>query len=367
MILKKNGANCILGSGSYGTVFQANLIFSDNEEMHVAVKFPTCLLNSNYIQISANGQVSNSSPGDLKRYSKELELFNKEIDTLLILRKGKAFLPLTQPNQIIRSSQFSRAFSEEHRLIDNHKGHEFIHRILDSNEGIFPCLISEFCHGNLLQVNDYLKGSSLIQTNNLFTEDLGHWMNAVYEIYQGTSYMHSMGISHNDIKPDNIFFLIKSVSPLVITYRISDFGLCSDNTPLDVPRGTELYMSPETLSAYNNSDRSTPLLPFANDAYSFGFTCLELLFMSSTYSIDSSTSTSNTQNFIDKISKKMSISDTLYSIDTITKLMEYDGGNDACNVLFNLLIGLCVLTPNERLQVFDQHLSTFFTRVNHHN
>ena len=354
VILKDpDGTDHILGSGGYGTVYQAKLYYdydTHSEGMQVAVKFPTYLLNSNYIRISETGEVLTDSTRKLIQDDEKLKLFYKEINTLLILRKGNAFLPLTAPNQHIRSSMLSRAFIEEDRLISMHTGHEFIHRILDLNKSILPCLISEFCHGDLLQVNGILKGKGLIQHDNLYTEYSGHWMNAVYEIYQGISYMHSIGISHNDIKPDNIFFLIQRECPLEITYRISDFGLCSDNTPLDEPRGTVLYMSPETREEYVNRDTSSHPLPFSNDAYTLGFTCLELLFMSSSYLKDSTTSTLNTQNFIDGISKET----------------RYTWGDDTCNILFNLLTGLCVLPPNERLQVFEQQLSIFFTKMNHH-
>ena len=112
-------------------------------------------------------------------------------------------------------------------------------------------------------------------------EDKDIWERAVYEIYFGITYMHSLRISHNDIKPDNIFFKVLCKDPLKITYRISDFGYCGDDEKTDKLRGTQEYLSPELEQIQNKkqtkASKINPSNPFSNDAYAMALTCLELL------------------------------------------------------------------------------------------
>lgn len=73
------------------------------------------------------------------------------------------------------------------------------------------------------------------------------------QILRGINYVHKMGISHRDLKPDNI--LIMSDDPIVV--KISDFGLAkiSDNsTFMKTFCGTLAYVAPEIITGkYGNS------------------------------------------------------------------------------------------------------------------
>ena len=88
--------------------------------------------------------------------------------------------------------------------------------------------------------------------------------------------MHSMDISHNDIKPDNIFFKLTYENPLTITYRISDFGFCSNSQQTNKLRGTRDYFSPE-LQVVDSGHSGATSIPFSNDAYALAFTCVLVL------------------------------------------------------------------------------------------
>lgn len=70
------------------------------------------------------------------------------------------------------------------------------------------------------------------------------------QVLHGIEYIHSMGISHRDLKPDNI--LISQMNPMQI--KISDFGLAkmiqNENTFLKTFCGTMLYLAPEVFPAY---------------------------------------------------------------------------------------------------------------------
>lgn len=76
------------------------------------------------------------------------------------------------------------------------------------------------------------------------------------QILRGIHYVHKLGISHRDLKPDNI--LIMSDDPIIV--KISDFGLAkiSDNsTFMKTFCGTLAYVAPEIITGkYGNSQMS---------------------------------------------------------------------------------------------------------------
>lgn len=350
------GNNIILGQGGYGTAYQAKLGFDKRDAMNVVVKFPTFLIELQYITISESGKLQISADQTiLKKIDKEkLSIFYNEIDNILKLRKGETFLRLKTPNATIRSSVLSTAFKEEQQLITDFKGHEFIHRILDMNEGILPCLISEYCDGDLFKINHVLKEKGLLgSSNNIYCANNNciseAWEKAIYEIYQGISYMHSVGMAHNDIKPDNIFFIIRNINPLEITYRVSDFGLCSDNKPLLQARGTKLYMSTEMQIRFQiaagTEHYTGKIFPFFNDAYSMGLTCLELLFMSSDSNHDNSQSTADVYRYI---------------IGCFQRNPHPSSYNSPQSSLTEMLLGLCLCQVETRYKIFKDGLSKYF-------
>lgn len=73
------------------------------------------------------------------------------------------------------------------------------------------------------------------------------------QILQGISYVHSQGISHRDLKPDNI--LIAQDDPILV--KITDFGLAkiSDNfSAMKTFCGTLAYVAPEIITGKEKSD-----------------------------------------------------------------------------------------------------------------
>lgn len=119
-------------------------------------------------------------------------------------------------------------------------------------------------HPNIVEYVGYFEDSSHIYVVMEFIEygDLNNYLNihgpmpepltkiAVTQVLHGLKYIHNKGISHRDLKPDNI--LIASEDPFVV--KISDFGLAkmvnNEETFLKTFCGTMLYLAPEVFPSY---------------------------------------------------------------------------------------------------------------------
>lgn len=75
------------------------------------------------------------------------------------------------------------------------------------------------------------------------------------QVLEAVKYIHGMGISHRDLKPDNI--LIEQDDPVMV--KITDFGLAKiqgNGTFMKTFCGTLAYVAPEVISGKNSEDKS---------------------------------------------------------------------------------------------------------------
>jgi len=122
--------------------------------------------------------------------------------------------------------------------------------------------------GRSFLVMEYFDGESLgAAIRSWRTGDLRNQLLIARQIAQGLAYVHSKGIIHRDVKPDNIW--IDSTGKV----KIIDFGVAKTDefsiTGAGFTLGTPYYMAPEQV----RGDKPTVLV----DIYSFGVLLFELV------------------------------------------------------------------------------------------
>lgn len=116
-----------------------------------------------------------------------------------------------------------------------------------------PAIVLEFIDGEDLQVGSY----------SINQEYLG----IIWQISCGLSDIHSQGIVHRDIKPNNIKIDNEGI------VKILDFGLSRNDSEAETKSiiGTPIFMAPELWG------NKTIAFDSSIDVYAFGVTCLALL------------------------------------------------------------------------------------------
>jgi len=130
--------------------------------------------------------------------------------------------------------------------------------------------IMKLCrHPNVVRLLDHFENSEYIflVMEYLSGGDLGNYLNKknfkfsekqaadiMYQIANGLNYLHSYGVLHRDLKPDNIMISKDDEKPII---KIMDFGLSKILTPLEKVTdgfGTLSFVAPEVLvrQPYNN-------------------------------------------------------------------------------------------------------------------
>lgn len=150
----------------------------------------------------------------------------------------------------------------------------FTHEIRSAALMVHPNLIHAVeageDHGRLFFVMEYVKGQSLKQLQNTSTlPSVAELIQIMGDIASALDYgVRKFGLTHGDIKPDNIMVTNQGVG------KLADFGLAQTKTDTRREAGifvTPLYAAPETVMGQVN-----PGSPLA-DIYSFGCTMFHLL------------------------------------------------------------------------------------------
>lgn len=165
--------------------------------------------------------------------------------------------------KIIPRRQFKRPeqckqFEMEVRIFQslNHPGIPALTDILSDSINYY--LIMQLCPNGSLHQLIFKKGK--LEEN--------HVKILFYQILQIISFIHSRGIVHHDIKPENILFS-NEMYPQIIDFGFSCFP--DKNQELCSACGSNAYVSPESLSG-------APYNGFKNDIWSLGIVLYVMLF-----------------------------------------------------------------------------------------
>lgn len=170
-------------------------------------------------------------------------------------RVGDVAIKMMHPN-LASDPQFSSRFIQEASL-GTTLAHPNIARVRHVNSDPLA-LVMEYIEGKEL--------SSVVPSTGL---TLSGVVNILRPIASALDYLHSNGIIHRDIKPDNI--KVKSDStPILLDFGIAkDISNVSNMTKTNMAMGTEIYMAPEQLNAKSVGP--------ASDQYALSMVAYQLL------------------------------------------------------------------------------------------
>lgn len=120
-------------------------------------------------------------------------------------------------------------------------------------------------------VTSFIPGKDLTRfiRQNMNTIPAANLRDLLKSALESLVYLHSRGIAHRDIKPDNLF--VDALGHVIfLDLGLSCFAQQSPNTApkCDALAGTQCYMSPEMLAAHTQNDASKDdEMVFANDVY----------------------------------------------------------------------------------------------------
>jgi serine/threonine protein kinase len=131
--------------------------------------------------------------------------------------------------------------------------------------------LEKYCY----EICDYAEGGDLFTVEDFRDEYTPQFIEKtiVPEIYKGIRRLHQAKIYHCDLKPQNVFFLDRNRTDIVIgdygsakAYELESLNTARKSTLI---KGTEAYLAPE---------QGIGIISGSNDYYSFGIILLHLLY-----------------------------------------------------------------------------------------
>lgn len=154
---------------------------------------------------------------------------------------GKVYKGYDRSNQLVAIKEIPKSKLEEHPYIAEAFQSElstqkkatatklpyFVELRDNFSTEDYEYVVLEFCDGGTL--TDYYKKNKLT---------IDQILEIIYQVSIGVEYLHRIGITHRDLKLDNILKHGKH-------YKIADFGFATEKSVLATCLGTGYYMSPE--------------------------------------------------------------------------------------------------------------------------
>ncbi|EGR30991.1 protein kinase domain protein [Ichthyophthirius multifiliis] len=185
-------------------------------------------------------------------------------------------------------------------------------------------------------VSEYYSGGSI--ENIIYNSNYNQTKQIIKQILSGLDYLHSFGIMHRDLKPDNIMFKQKDSLELAIV----DFGLSQiiDQKCYNQKCGTPGYVAPEVI---NFDTKSQQLYGVQCDIFSIGIIFYKLLTQKKLFQ-------GKTHQEILESNKKCDFAQQLQELSENTTKTAY-----------NLLKSMLEINPNQRICAKQALNSPFFT------
>lgn len=164
-------------------------------------------------------------------------------------------------DDVTNKEEFYERFSYEIQIAATVNNHYNIVQILNFGKfGDQPYMVTEYINGQTLR--DLLNSRKIL--------DLKESCLYIMQILDALTELHSLGIVHRDIKPQNVYVLFSDI------VKVSDFGVsrfvAKSNSKISDSRfiiGTPQYLAPEIIS--------TGKVSYQGDIYAVGITFFELI------------------------------------------------------------------------------------------
>jgi serine/threonine protein kinase len=218
---------------------------------------------------SGSGSGSSSKKGKCESPNSKLSGFQNEKIHI------KEFIKLYIFVKLLGCGAFGTVNLMQNRLTEMHYAVKFIEKtdphtddktlneiklgmILDSP---FICKVHCYAEDNqhFYIIMDYIEGMDLCdfirKYPTFFIQNHQSFWVVVKSILRGLAYLHSKGIAHMDIKPENVFLLFDNEGN-IFDVKLIDLGLSMVVNDADTKcfRGTDIYMAPEFFHTFSNID-----------------------------------------------------------------------------------------------------------------
>ena len=179
---------------------------------------------------------------------------------LLVMMEGKSYAMkiLREETDATRQQQRFKRFIREAKILSDieHPGIVKVFEFELDNKAPVPFILMEYIDGRPL--------SKYIQSGEL---EIMKRLKILMEIALALEHVHSFGVMHRDIKPDNIL-IDADISP-----KLTDFGIShvsdSSLTMTDEIMGSPMYMAPECFDSSRSVSKRSDIFSLGVVAYEF--------------------------------------------------------------------------------------------------